>query len=47
MVSLTNSKDIVAHSISCIEKYKTIDLRELCFSNLDAITSIGGLPVAT
>ena len=47
MVSLTNSKDIVAHSISCIEKSKTIDLRELFLSNLDAITSIGGLPVAT
>ena len=47
MVSLTNSKDIVATSISVIDKDKVIFLKELFLSKLDAITSIVGLPVAT
>ena len=47
MVSLTNSKDILANSISVIDKDKVIDLKELFLSNLDAINNIVGLPVAT
>ena len=47
MVSLTNSKDIIANSISVIDKDKVIDLKELFLSNLDAINNIVGLPVAT
>jgi ribonuclease PH len=47
MVSLTNSKDIVANSISVIDKHKVIDLKELFLSKLDAINSIVGLPVET
>ena len=46
-VSLTNSKDLVANSISVIDKDKVIDLKELCLSKLYAITNIVGLPVAT
>ena len=46
-VSLTNSKDIVANSISVIDKNKIIDLKELFLSNLDALNKIVGLPVAT
>ena len=37
MVSLANSKDIVATTISVIDKHKGIDLKELCLSTLDAI----------
>ena len=47
MVSLTNSKDLIATSRSVIEKDKVIDLIELFSSKFDAITSIVGLPVAT
>ena len=47
MVSLTNSRDIIANSISVIDKDKVIDLKELFLSNLDAINNIVGLPVAT
>ena len=46
-VSLTNSKDLVANSISVIDKDKVIDLKELFLSKLYAITNIVGLPVAT
>ena len=46
-VSLTNSKDLVANSISVIDKNKIIDLQKLFLSKLDAITNIVGLPVAT
>ena len=45
--SLTNSKDIVATTISVIDKNKVIDLKELFLSNLDAINNIVGLPVET
>jgi hypothetical protein len=47
MVSLTNSKDIVANSISVIDKNKVIDLKELFLSKLDAINEIVGLPTET
>ena len=47
MVSLTNSKDIVANTISVIDKDKVIDLKELFLSKLDAINNIVGLPVET
>jgi hypothetical protein len=47
MVSLTNSKDIVANSISVIDKNKVIVLKELFLSKLDAINEIVGLPVET
>jgi hypothetical protein len=47
MVSLTNSKDIVANSISVIDKNKVIALKELFLSKLDAINSIVGLPIET
>ena len=33
MVSLTNSKDIIATSISVIDKDKVIDLKELCYQS--------------
>jgi hypothetical protein len=46
-VSMHNSKDIVANSISVIDKNKVIDLKELCLSKLDAINNIVGLPVET
>ena len=41
------SSDIVANSISVIEKDKVINLKELFLSKLDAITGIVGLPVET
>jgi ribonuclease PH len=47
MVSLTNSKYIVANSISVIDKHKVIDLKELCLSKLDAVNNIVGLPIET
>jgi hypothetical protein len=47
MVSLNNSTDIVANSISVIDKNKVIDLKELFLSKLDAINNIVGLPVET
>jgi ribonuclease PH len=47
MVSLNNSKDIVANSISVIDKHKVIDLKELFLSKVDAKNSIVGLPVET
>jgi hypothetical protein len=47
MVSLTNSKDIVANSISVIDKTKVIDLKELLLSKLDATNDIVGLPIET
>jgi ribonuclease PH len=47
MVSLNNSKYIVANSISVIEKNKVIDLKELFLSELDAVNNIVGLPVET
>jgi hypothetical protein len=46
-VSMNNSKDSVANSISVIDKNKIIDLKELCLSKLDAINNIVGLPVET
>ena len=46
-VSLTNSKDIVANSISVIDKHKIIDLQEFILSKLYAISNIVGLHVAT
>ena len=46
-VSITNSLDIVANTISVVDKDKVIDLKELFLSKLDAITSIVGLPVET
>ena len=46
-VSVTNSKDLVATSISVIDKNRVIDLKELVLSKLNAIHSIVGLPVAT
>ena len=45
-VSLTNSKDLVATSISVIGKDKVIDLKELFLTKLDAIAGIVGLPVS-
>ena len=46
-VSLTNSKDLVATSISVKYINKVIVLKELVLSKLDAIQTIVGLPVAT
>ena len=47
-VNLSNqSSDIVANSISIIEKDKVVDLKELFLSKIDAITGIVGLPVET
>ena len=31
MVSLTNSKELVASSVSVVDKGKVIDLKEICF----------------
>ena len=45
-VSLTNSKDSVATSISVIDKHKVIDLNDF-LTQTDAITGIVGLPVST
>ena len=47
MVSLTNSKDVVANSISVIDKDKVFDLKELFVSTLDAINNIVGVPIET
>ena len=44
---MTSAKDLVANTIPVIDKGKVIDLRELCWSKLDAIYNIVGLPVAT
>ena len=44
---MTNSKDIVANSISVIDKDKVIDLKELFLTKIDAISGIVGLPVET
>ena len=46
-VSLTNSTDLKATSISVIDKNKVIDLKGLLLSKLDAINTFVGLPVAT
>jgi hypothetical protein len=46
-VSMNNSRDIVANTISVIDGNKVIDLKELCLSKLDAINNIVGLPVET
>ena len=46
-ISMTNSKDIVANTISVIDKDKVTDLKELFLSKLDATTNIVGLPVET
>ena len=46
-ISMTNSKDIVANSISVIDKDKVIDLKELFLTKIDAISGIVGLPVET
>ena len=46
-VSLTNSKDIVANTISVIEKDNVATITDLFLSNLDAVNNIVGLPVAT
>jgi hypothetical protein len=46
-VSMSNTKDIVANSISVIDKNKVIYLSELFLSKLDAINHIVGVPVET
>jgi hypothetical protein len=46
-VSMNNSRDIVANTISVIDKNKVIDLKELFLSKLDAINTIVGLPIET
>ena len=46
-ISLSNSKDIVANSLSLIEESKVIDVKELFLSKLDAINNIVGLPPET
>jgi hypothetical protein len=46
-VSMNNSRDIVANTISVIDGNKVIDLKELFLSKLDAINNIVGLPVET
>ena len=47
-VTMTNTKDIVASSISVIDKDKVVDLKELVFlSKLDAINNVVGLPIET
>ena len=46
-VSLTNSKELVYNSITIIDKNKVIGLKALLLSNLDDISTIVGLPVAT
>ena len=47
-ISMTNSGDVVATSVSVIEKDKVKDFKELFkHTKLDAITGIVGLPVST
>ena len=46
-VSLTRSEDIIAKSVSVINKNKLINLKELSLTKVDAINNIVGLPVAT
>ena len=46
-VHLTNSSDVVANSISIIEKDKVVDLKDLFLSKLEAISGIVGLPPET
>ena len=46
-IRMTSAKDLVANTISVIDKGKVIDFRELVWSKLDAIHNIVGLPVAT
>ena len=44
-ISMTSSLDIVANTISVIDKDKVIDLKELLLSKLDAINNIVSLPI--
>ena len=46
-ISLSNSKDIVANSLSLIQDSQVIDVKELFLSKLDAINNIVGLPPET
>ena len=46
-VNMTNSSDIVADTISVIDKDKVIDLKELCLSTLDAVANTVVLPIET
>ena len=45
--NITTSKDIVANTISVIDKQKVIYLKEWLLSNLDAVEHIVGLPIET
>ena len=47
MVSLTSTKDLLATTISVIDKNKVIDLKELFLFQVYAIADIVGVPVAT
>ena len=46
-IRMTNSLDLVANTISVIDKDKVIDLKELSLSKLAAINNIVGLPIET
>ena len=46
-IRMTSAKDLVANTISVIDKGKVIDFRELVWSKLDAIHNIVGLPIET
>ena len=46
-VNITNAKDIVATSISVIDKDKVVDTTQKCLSTLGAINNIVGLPIET
>ena len=46
-ISMTNSKDIVANTISVIDKDKVIDLKELFLSKLYAVEHGVVLPIET
>ena len=46
-VIIASSKDLVANTISVIDKDKVIYVQELFLSNLDAVDHIVGLPAET
>ena len=46
-VTMTNSLEIVAYTISVIDKDRVIYLKEVCLSNLYAVNNIVGLPIDT
>ena len=46
-VSLTNSKNIIANSVSLVDEYKVVNILDLFYKKNEALEEIVGLPPAT